>query len=61
MNKPLLKFNAKNLLFYEDTASKLKEALASNNDIDRNDYNFKIENQESLHAHCAVVYDQKTP
>ncbi|MGO3917244.1 MAG: hypothetical protein ACTJH9_13835 [Pseudoalteromonas sp.] len=45
----MLKFNAKNLLFYEDTVPTLKQTLASNNDIDINDYNFKIEHQESLH------------
>jgi GTP cyclohydrolase I len=53
------KLNAENLLFCEDAARRLKQALELNNDI--NDYNFKVEHQESLHAHNAVVYDQKLP
>ncbi|TMO72967.1 GTP cyclohydrolase I FolE2 [Pseudoalteromonas sp. S3785] len=51
------KLNAENLLFCEDAARRLKHALEQNTDIC--DYHFKVEHQESLHAHNAVVYDQK--
>ena len=53
------KLNAENLLFCEDAARRLKHALEQKTDI--YDYSFKVEHQESLHAHNAVVYDQKFP
>jgi len=53
------KLNAENLLFCEDAARRLKHALEQKTNI--YDYNFKVEHQESLHAHNAVVYDQKFP
>ena len=49
--------NAENLMFCEDAARRLKSTLESMPDV--KDYNFKIEHQESLHAHNAVVYDCK--
>ncbi|MFM2477925.1 GTP cyclohydrolase FolE2 [Celerinatantimonas sp. MCCC 1A17872] len=51
------KLNAENLMFCEDAARKLKTALESFNFI--RDYWFKIEHQESLHAHNAVAIDYK--
>ena len=53
------KLNAENLLFCEDAARRLKHALEQKTDI--YNYSFKVEHQESLHAHNAVVYDQKFP
>lgn len=53
------KLNAENLLFCEDAARRVKQALELKSDI--SNYHFKIEHQESLHAHNAVVYDQKYP
>lgn len=51
------KLNAENLMFCEDAARKLKFALERMDAI--RDYWFKVEHQESLHAHNAVVIDQK--
>jgi GTP cyclohydrolase I len=51
------RLNAENLMFCEDAARRIK------NDLERmgfiSDYWFKVEHQESLHAHNAVVIDQK--
>jgi GTP cyclohydrolase I len=51
------RLNAENLMFCEDAARRIK------NDLERmafvTDYWFKVEHQESLHAHNAVVIDQK--
>jgi GTP cyclohydrolase I len=49
------KLNAENLMFCEDAARKLKQALEHKSNI--TGYWFKIEHQESLHAHNAVVID----
>lgn len=51
------KLNAENLMFCEDAARRIKSALERADFI--NDYGFKIEHQESLHAHNAVVIDKK--
>jgi GTP cyclohydrolase I len=51
------KLNADHLMFCEDAARKLKTSLESFNFII--DYWFKIEHQESLHAHNAVAIDYK--
>ena len=51
------KLNAENLMFCEDAARRLKLALESNKTVI--DYWFKVEHQESLHAHNAVVVDHK--
>lgn len=53
------KLNGANLMFCEDAARRLKAALNEQQDIV--DFQFKIEHQESLHAHNAVVIDQKHP
>ncbi|MGP9669808.1 GTP cyclohydrolase FolE2 [Pseudoalteromonas sp. AOP31-A2-14] len=53
------KLNAENLMFCEDAARRLKQALENNEKI--SDYWFKVEHQESLHAHNAVVIDYKFP
>ncbi|MBQ4833612.1 GTP cyclohydrolase I FolE2 [Pseudoalteromonas sp. MMG010] len=53
------KLNAENLLFCEDAARRIKRALELKANI--SNYTFKVEHQESLHAHNAVVYDQKFP
>lgn len=53
------KLNAENLMFCEDAARRLKQALENNKLI--SDYWFKVEHQESLHAHNAVVVDHKFP
>ena len=51
------RMNAKNLLFCEDAARRLKSAL---NEFDSLiGYQFKVDHQESLHAHNAVVLDSK--
>jgi GTP cyclohydrolase I len=51
------RLNAENLMFCEDAARRIK------NDLERmafvTDYWFKVEHQESLHAHNAVAIDQK--
>ncbi|MGX9415728.1 GTP cyclohydrolase FolE2 [Vibrio sp. WJH972] len=51
------RLNAENLMFCEDAARRLKKHLEQMNTV--KDYSFKIEHQESLHAHNAVVVDQK--
>ncbi len=51
------KLNAENLMFCEDAARRIKLALEGMSFI--NDYWFKVDHQESLHAHNAVVIDQK--
>ena len=53
------KLNAENLMFCEDAARRIKQALENNEKI--SDYWFKVEHQESLHAHNAVVVDHKFP
>ncbi|NMR24699.1 GTP cyclohydrolase I FolE2 [Pseudoalteromonas sp. NEC-BIFX-2020_015] len=52
------KLNAENLMFCEDAARRLKLALENNGQVI--DYWFKVEHQESLHAHNAVVIDHKS-
>lgn len=49
------KLNADNLMFCEDAARRIKFALNHMNDVE--EYWFKVEHQESLHAHNAVVMD----
>ena len=51
------KLNAKNLMFCEDAARRVKKSLEQMDVVE--DYWFKIEHQESLHAHNAVVIDQR--
>ncbi|MEP1385889.1 MAG: GTP cyclohydrolase FolE2 [Paraglaciecola sp.] len=51
------KLNAENLMFCEDAARNLKAGLDTMDFVQ--DYWFKMEHQESLHAHNAVVIDQK--
>lgn len=51
------KLNAQNLMFCEDAARHLKKSLEKMAYV--KDYWFKVEHQESLHAHNAVVIDQK--
>ena len=51
------KRNAENLIFCEDAARKIKFGLEQMPFV--KDYWFKVEHQESLHAHNAVVIDQK--
>lgn len=51
------RLNAGNLMFCEDAARRVKKSLEKMSDVE--DYWFKIEHQESLHAHNAVVIDQK--
>jgi GTP cyclohydrolase I len=51
------KLNADNLMFCEDAARRIKLAVEDMSFI--KDYWFKVEHQESLHAHNAVVIDQK--
>ena len=51
------KLNAENLMFCEDAARRIKSSLEQVSFV--NDYWFKVEHQESLHAHNAVVIDQK--
>lgn len=50
------KLNAENLMFCEDAARRIKFALERMNFV--KNYWFKVEHQESLHAHNAVVIDQ---
>lgn len=52
------RLNANNLMFCEDAARRIKAMLEAYSWVI--DYWFKIEHQESLHAHNAVVIDQKT-
>ena len=51
------KLNAENLMFCEDAARRIKFGLEHMDFVE--DYWFKVEHQESLHAHNAVVIDQK--
>lgn len=51
------RLNAENLMFCEDAARRIKQSLEAMKEI--TNYWFKIEHQESLHAHNAVVIDQK--
>mgnify|MGYP003630297338 FL=1 len=51
------KLNAQNLMFCEDAARRLKHAFEIKKDV--LDYWFKVEHQESLHAHNAVAIDFK--
>ncbi len=51
------RLNAENLMFCEDAARRIKRSLEAMEEI--TDYWFKVEHQESLHAHNAVVIDQK--
>lgn len=51
------RLNADNLMFCEDAARNIKTMLEQTYWI--KDYWFKVEHQESLHAHNAVVVDQK--
>ncbi|MCO7224266.1 GTP cyclohydrolase FolE2 [Pleionea sp. CnH1-48] len=53
------RLNASNLMFCEDAARKIKGFLEQTTWLE--DYWFKVEHQESLHAHNAVVIDQKFP
>ena len=52
------RLNAANLMFCEDAARRIKKCLRQMHYV--NDYWFKVEHQESLHAHNAVVIDQKS-
>jgi GTP cyclohydrolase I len=49
------KLNANNLMFCEDAGRRLKSSIENNSNIQS--YWFKVEHQESLHAHNAVVID----
>ncbi|MEM9255269.1 MAG: GTP cyclohydrolase FolE2 [Pseudomonadota bacterium] len=51
------KINAENLMFCEDAARRIKGYLEQSSSIA--DYWLKVEHQESLHPHNAVVIDQK--
>ncbi len=51
------RLNADNLMFCEDAARKIKAMLEQSPWV--SDYWFKVEHQESLHAHNAVVIDRK--
>jgi GTP cyclohydrolase I len=51
------RINGDNLMFCEDAARKVKQFLEHQNELA--DYWFKVEHQESLHAHNAVVIDRK--
>ena len=51
------KLNGDNLMFCEDAARRLKGHLENIAWV--SDYKFKVEHQESLHAHNAVVIDHK--
>lgn len=51
------KLNGDNLMFCEDAGRRLKHGLDNKSDIA--DYWFKVEHQESLHAHNAVVIHRK--
>ncbi|KUJ84773.1 GTP cyclohydrolase I FolE2 [Microbulbifer flavimaris] len=53
------RLNADNLMFCEDAARRIKAMLEQSTWI--KDYWFKVEHQESLHAHDAVVIDRKFP
>lgn len=51
------RLNAENLMFCEDAARRIKNCLQNMPFVA--DYWLKVEHQESLHAHNAVVIDQK--
>ncbi len=51
------RLNATNLMFCEDAARRIKSSLEEMDNL--NDYWFKVDHRESLHAHNAVVVDQK--
>ena len=51
------RLNAENLMFCEDAARRIKYSLEQMSFV--TDYWFKVEHQESLHAHNAVVIDRK--
>lgn len=51
------KLNAENLMFCEDAARRIKHCLDQTPNVA--DYWLKVEHQESLHAHNAVVIDHK--
>lgn len=51
------RINGSNLMFCEDAARRVKAFLETLEHV--TDYWFKIEHQESLHAHNAVVIDRK--
>ena len=51
------RLNAGNLMFCDGAARRVKKSLEKMPYVE--DYWFKIEHQESLHAHNAVVIDQK--
>ncbi len=51
------RLNATNLMFCEDAARRLKVFLEKTPAV--TDYWYKVEHQESLHSHNAVVIDQK--
>lgn len=51
------RLNAENLMFCEDAARRIKRGLENMAFVA--DYWFKVEHQESLHAHNAVAIDQK--
>ena len=51
------KLNAEQLMFCEDAARRLKQGLQAMPSVEN--YWFKVEHQESLHAHNAVVIDYK--
>lgn len=53
------KLNAENLMFCEDAARRIKSGLENMKVVQ--DYWFKVEHQESLHAHNAVVIDYTNP
>lgn len=53
------RLNAANLMFCEDAARQIKALLEKS--VWVVDYWFKVEHQESLHAHNAVVIDRKRP
>ncbi len=52
------RLNATNLMFCEDAARRLKGCLEKMSFVD--DYQLKVEHQESLHAHNAVVIDKRS-
>lgn len=51
------RLNAENLMFCEDAARRIKNGLEQMDFV--SDYWLKVEHQESLHAHNAVVIDKK--
>ena len=52
------RLNAQNLMFCEDAARRIKFGLERMDFV--KDYWFRVEHQESLHAHNAVVIDKKS-